>query len=389
MKRFGKILLSSLGAMLGVAVVVIFAYFAYVQVTVQAAQEEAQRASLVSHLPAQSRSDPAALRALAPRPWSSPLHSRRFDDAISGAVAAYDKGNYDRAITLNSEALKIRPSADLVWLLLTRRGSCYLAKGDADHALADFDEAEHLGGLDPETQTSRAFALRLKGKTGRAWKDIARAIAAKPDDPATYIERASLSIEDGRLDDAISDYETALELSPRNIEARLRLAEICLLQKKPQRAIMHTTVALKIDKNLVCAHVIQAKAYAQLWIIWRARAELETALNLRPRDRAEALNDLAWCQATAPQHLLRDGSKALAEASEACELSHWKNPSYIDTLAAACAEAGDFDGAVKYAQQVLAMGAGPANKSRMEKRLALYQRHKPYREAMDYETTGH
>jgi hypothetical protein len=38
----------------------------------------------------------------------------------------------------------------------------------------------------------------------------------------------------------------------------------------------------------------------------------------------------------------------------ACELTQWKNGSYVDTLAAAFAEAGDFAEAVRREQQALA-----------------------------------
>ncbi len=69
----------------------------------------------------------------------------------------------------------------------------------------------------------------------------------------------------------------------------------------------------------------------------------------------------------------------MQNATRACELSEWKNAAYIDTLAAAHAEAGAFDQAVKFQRQVIQMAEGP-NRQGMQERLKLYQQHKPYRE---------
>ena len=39
-------------------------------------------------------------------------------------------------------------------------------------------------------------------------------------------------------------------------------------------------------------------------------------------------------------------------ATRACELSQWRDPEFIDTLAAAYAETGNFDEAVRYSRAV-------------------------------------
>jgi tetratricopeptide (TPR) repeat protein len=93
-----------------------------------------------------------------------------------------------------------------------------------------------------------------------------------------------------------------------------------------------------------------------------------------------ALRSLAWLKANCPESSLRNGKEAVRMSNKACELSKWKEPGPIFALAAAYAEVGDFDQAVKYHTQGIKMQSayGPVNKKTRE-RLALYQEHKPYR----------
>ena len=86
-------------------------------------------------------------------------------------------------------------------------------------------------------------------------------------------------------------------------------------------------------------------------------------------------------RATCPDATLRDGRQAVAAATRACELTAWKDPGLLDTLAAACAEAGDFDAAVRWQTKAGAMVHDAGSRSGFEARLALYRAKKPYHEA--------
>jgi hypothetical protein len=69
---------------------------------------------------------------------------------------------------------------------------------------------------------------------------------------------------------------------------------------------------------------------------------------------ARTLSDRAWFQATCPDASFRSGQQAVKDAKAACSIMAWKDENMIDILAAAYAETGDFDSAVRYAQQALA-----------------------------------
>jgi hypothetical protein len=53
-------------------------------------------------------------------------------------------------------------------------------------------------------------------------------------------------------------------------------------------------------------------------------------------------------------------------------------PDHIDTLAAAYAEAGDFDSAVRFEQQALAHEREEEDRKQYEYRLSMYQARRPF-----------
>jgi Flp pilus assembly protein TadD len=61
-------------------------------------------------------------------------------------------------------------------------------------------------------------------------------------------------------------------------------------------------------------------------------------------------------------------------------MTRWKNGDFVDTLAAAYAEAGQFDEAVKREQQVLELPDTEAKINAARARLSLYKSRRPYHE---------
>ncbi len=93
-----------------------------------------------------------------------------------------------------------------------------------------------------------------------------------------------------------------------------------------------------------------------------------------------ALNEFAWFLATCGDDSRRDGEQAIVFARQACDLSHWMSRNFIDTLAAAYAEIGDFDHAVTYQRDAMALPGDYPPDGRMAESLALYQDRIPYRD---------
>jgi len=111
----------------------------------------------------------------------------------------------------------------------------------------------------------------------------------------------------------------------------------------------------------------------------KAIADYDEILTTNP-DYAVAVNNKAWTLCTANVEKVRDGKKAVELATKACELTQWQNAGYIDTLAAAYAEAGDFEKAVKYQTQVMEDAELVKREgTELKDRLELYKAKKKYR----------
>jgi tetratricopeptide (TPR) repeat protein len=99
-------------------------------------------------------------------------------------------------------------------------------------------------------------------------------------------------------------------------------------------------------------------------------------------DAALAMNCAAWICATCPDDKVRNGKEAVEYATKACELTEWKDASWVDTLAAAYAELGDFKAAVEWQEKAIGLGRQRSVSAGIladfESRLKLYQEGRPY-----------
>ncbi len=87
---------------------------------------------------------------------------------------------------------------------------------------------------------------------------------------------------------------------------------------------------------------------------------LEKAHKLAPKEWA-ATKNLAWIYATCPNRRFRDGTKAVALASQACELTDWNNAACRVALADGYHETGDRQCEIEELRAALALS--PKDKS--------------------------
>ena len=111
-----------------------------------------------------------------------------------------------------------------------------------------------------------------------------------------------------------------------------------------------------------------------------AISHYQNLLEIEP-DHHKALNNLAWILCTSKNQEIRNLDKARQLAEKGCQLSNNQDPVLLDTLAIIYAATGNFEQAVKIANQAIALADSsgkPELSQEIKSRLKLYQNSKPY-----------
>jgi TonB family protein len=305
-------------------------------------------------------------------------------DLAARGLASYRKGDNDGAIRLSSQALQRDPTLVPAYI---NRGAAYQAKRQSDQALVDFSEVIRL---DPKNAKAYCDRGNLEDtelhQPEKALADYNEAIRLAPEFHRAYVNRASHFMAQHDYARAVADYTRAIELKPNDLTAHAGRAWAYAKQNDRTHARADAEAALRIAPStefyLWRAMDLgqRAKAHRMLGQEEAALRDLRAAADAAPKDPAYQ-NSVAWLLATCPEERVRDGRQALAVAKKACKLSHWQRAAYIDTMAAAYGETGDFDQAIKFEKQSLNETSLTAeNKREREKHLSLFQQHKPVRE---------
>ncbi|OPZ88043.1 MAG: Photosystem I assembly protein Ycf3 [bacterium ADurb.Bin429] len=126
------------------------------------------------------------------------------------------------------------------------------------------------------------------------------------------------------------------------------------------------------DTRVTAIYCARADAYHQMGRYAKAISDYARAVKLDPTD-ARACNNLAWLLATCREPQLRRGDLAMKFAIAANARTGWKNPSYLDTLAAACATAGKPAEAARWARTAAARTTNAAAKTALLRRAKQFE----------------
>jgi tetratricopeptide (TPR) repeat protein len=338
-----------------------------------------------------------------------------IDAYVNRGVARAALGDYPGAIKDYDAALRINPNDSDA---LTNRGLARHELKQYKEALLDYSAALAADETEVNAYRNRALTFRALGDLVSAVEDYGDAIRLEPDDVEVYRERAALHREQkdedaAAVDDALaeltaaivatpqnavphrergliffelgeyvlalSDLDEAVRLAPEHADTYLARAHAWFIQGYSDKAIEDYTRALdRRVESAAEAYAGRANAYESIGNTVNAIADYSEAVRLNPADEDAAMQ-LSWILATYPDRQLRDGKRAVVLATRALALTdgrHWRS---LDIMAAACAEAGEFSEARKYADRSLDL-APPDQIETVRGRLMLYRSDQPYHE---------
>jgi tetratricopeptide (TPR) repeat protein len=186
----------------------------------------------------------------------------------------------------------------------------------------------------------------------------------------------------GKEDEAAVLMREIIELEPTSLGYRLELAK--LLNRRGD-----TEEAERLLLEVLALDPCSGAGRLQLSQIERRRGLQSRRIDVlaegveRCPDLVVARNALAYALATVPDASLRDAERAVRLAEASVEATEGQHPDYLDTLAAAYAESGDFERAMTTQRRALALVEGrellPQLVNHLKRHLALYEAGEPLR----------
>lgn len=280
-------------------------------------------------------------------------HYRKAIEIKPDLIGAYNnlgnlllrQGQMNAAVAYYQKALEIAPHSALTYFNL---GIASAAGGEIEVAVTRFQKALEIKPEYADAHNNLGIAQASLGRIDAAIFHFRKAIEIKPDYAEAHNNLGSALMERGQFDSALAHFQKALEIQPNNVEVRVNLGQALDRQGKTTDAVFQ----------------------------WRE------VLRLQPDD-VTVLNQLARTLATCPEAAIRNGSEAVALAMYAVNLSGGQDPSILDTLAAAYAEAGRFAEAVNTALRAVSLESSRGNtemEAAIRARIDLYKMRSPYRE---------
>jgi tetratricopeptide (TPR) repeat protein len=297
--------------------------------------------------------------------------------AVLQGLAALQCSQYDKAIRHFTVAIKADKCNVAAYV---NRGNAYAKMGDYEKAIADYTEAIRIGPQVSEAYFNRASAYCKKGEYVKSVSDCNEAIRLNPRDGMAYYNRGIAREELEELEKAMEDYTAAIRLDPKFSDAYVNRGNLHCRLSHFDKAVLDYSEAIRLRPADAEGYYNRGLAHHNLMQYNESVKDFSKAVNVASENPIFS-SRLAWELATCPDDRVRNGPKAVTFARKACELSKWSNPRYLKTLAAAHAENGDFELAVKWQEAALANKEYAAKYGIQGRELlSLYQKKSAYHE---------
>lgn len=284
----------------------------------------------------------------APAYFSTLIRSNPTNDQYyARRAAAYNElGEDDKALADYSQIIRLRPSEPDWW---GNRGMFKRERKDYEGAISDFTRAIQLDSSNANRYHTRGWTYAMAKEYDKAIADCTTALRMEPTSYLAYNRRGIAYTGRGDLDRALDDFAEALRINPSHYYVYGNRAKVWLLKDQPDKALEEYERSIKANADI-----------------------------------PDAYNSFAWFLATSYDKRVRDGKRALELAKKACAMSNYHVPTHLGTLAAAHAEVGQFDEAVRWQEKALQNRAyAGVNGAEARERLALYRDKKAYTVAED------
>jgi len=187
----------------------------------------------------------------------------------------------------------------------------------------------------------RGIYLANIGKTNDAFKDFERALEISPNYTDAYLKRASIHLENNNINAAFSNIAFALKLEQDYYITYIYAGLAFLKTDAFGKALKCFNVAIKKNPTYPFSYLYRGIVYESLNMTNMAINDYEHFLTYR--SDLEVMNTLAWLYLT--DRNFKNVNRGFAFAEIIVNSS--RKPMYLDTLACAYAEKGNFNKATE------------------------------------------
>jgi arylsulfatase A-like enzyme len=229
---------------------------------------------------------------------------------------------------------------------------------------------------------SSASGLKLTGHFEESARLFREAIERNPDSVALLMKLNHVLGELGEDDERFEILTKVIELAPETAPAYSQLAHIVFKRGDPEEAERLLAASLSIEPCVAGPRATLAYLAAQRNDRGRQLQLLKEGVDQCPPENG-ILNNYSYALATNPDPEHRDGVEALRIAKQINQGENGERPDYLDTLACAYAEVGDFANAVQLGARALALHETKGDPQLIEEsraHLAQFRAGRPVRE---------
>lgn len=211
---------------------------------------------------------------------------------------------------------------------------------------------------------------------------LRKAIAIEPEVGSTQAQLGSMLLDEGTFDEALKHLLKAYAIQPKSAEFCYEVARAYYKLGQKEKAVEYARKSLENRPDYIEPRTNLAKSSFELGDIQTAINEYYKVLGYAAGNM-EALNFLAWIQATSRNAQILKPDEALRLAKLAAKAANYKSAEVLDTLAVAYASVGEFKQAIEQAGKAIELAESSDNKGlaeRITKRRELFKNGKAYSE---------
>jgi len=251
-----------------------------------------------------------------------------------------------------------------------RAGEEAMRSRDHKNAVRLFRKALELNPTHGPVHNNLAIALMRLRRFDEAAVHLRQAVRYDPGNAQAQLNMGSILMGRGQHGEATAYLREAVRLQPRYLKAQVTLARNLVHQGSPDEGITHYEAALRLRPDDPTILAESAEALLEAGRVPDAVARYRRLLARHP-DHVKGLTDLAFVLAAADQARWRKGAEAVTLATRACELTGYAKAGPLNVLAAAYAETGQFDKAVRTCLQAGDLARAAGNQGLVQRTQAL------------------